>query len=101
CQTKDLPANSYSSDAQIRSYLLGAIHLQFFSHRLVRLLLRRARGALLIDKPMLRSDRLADLRLSAAVIDHLIIAVGNFLISIFDPHAGLIDDVGELFRVIG
>src|SRR5262249_22506676 len=68
---------------------------------LISLLLRFAPRTFLIDKPMFRPVGLADLGLRATAIDHLIIAVAYFLVSIFYPHAGLIDDVGELFRVVG
>src|SRR6266404_4661390 len=67
--------------------------LDLFMKSLISLLLRGTPRTLLIYKPMLCHIGLADFRFRAAAIDQLIIAVTDFLISIFHPKAGLINDV--------
>src|SRR6266853_3694764 len=65
--------------------------LDLFMKSLISLLLRGSPRTLLIYTPMLCHLGLADVRFRAAAIDQLIIAVTDFLISIFHPKAGLIN----------
>ena len=50
---------------------------------------------------MLRYVRLPDLRLGAAALNHLHVTVARLLIAVFYPKARGVNDIGDLFRVVG
>ena len=81
-------------DIGFRLLRAGAVYLQLFVHRLMGLLLRCTPWTLLIDEPMFRDCRAANLGFRAAALDNLHVSVARLLISIFHPKAGLVHDVG-------
>src|SRR5206468_11418343 len=71
---------------------LQAIGLELLVESFTRFMLRLAPRAFRADKPMLRHIGLSDFRFRATTTDNLVIAIPDFLISIFHPHAGLAYD---------
>src|SRR6516164_6108477 len=71
------------------------LRLELFMEGFIRFPLSFTPRPFLIDKPMLRHIGPADLRFCATVVDHLVITVAGFLISIFHPNAGLVHHVGQ------